>query len=44
MMIDHFFHIEWRRINKRFQAVTIERHEDSLMRALYNRRERTLTV
>jgi hypothetical protein len=39
MTIDHFFQIEWRRINGRFRSETIERHEDSLMRALYNRRE-----
>ncbi len=39
-MIDHFFQLEWRRINAKFRIEIIERHEAALMTALYNRRDR----
>jgi hypothetical protein len=36
-MINHFFQLNWRRINARYRPETIVRHEAALMAALCRR-------
>ena len=40
LRIDHFFQRAARRINARFQATTIERHEARWLTSVYLRRQR----